>query len=326
MSRAFLTIPLVGALIGSLGLISCDKSGGGGGKLRGPNPGELKQGGIYIVYNLGCEKGCDQLAKGDLIKKIDGQPVETNEAFDAIDITDGKPHKLDVLGNGGSAPKQVEIVATPKDNMPPLEKVPPLWTVAADKLNAAPAWARRRMMGHASPMTQIVSINGGILDGRQLKGKKRLMVYWDWGDRVEEANAVAFMQVLQKAQADLTAKGVEIMFTHVPFPTARKQPMNDSDLRAWADKFSVKGADGQKMPMIPFYRRPNKTEYNDARELGLENAYTVAENLGQSPAILLLDERGVVRWHSEGLEAGDGKLPPEQYTIIEAVKFSLEKL
>ncbi len=326
MSRAFLTIPLVGALIGSLGLFSCDKSGGGGGKLRGPNAGELKQGGIYIVYNLGCEKGCDQLAKGDLIKKVDGQPVETNEAFAAIDITDGKPHKLDVLGNGGSAPKQVEIVATPKDNMPPLEKVPPLWTVAADKLNAAPTWARRRMMGHASPMTQIVSINGGILDGRQLKGKKRLMVYWDWGDRVEEANAVAFMQVLQKAQADLTAKGVEIMFTHVPFPTARKQPMNDSDLRAWADKFSVKGADGQKMPMIPFYRRPNKTEYNDARELGLENAYTVAENLGQSPAILLLDERGVVRWHSEGLEAGDGKLPPEQYTIIEAVKFSLEKL
>lgn len=326
MSRAFLTLPLVGALIGALGLVSCDKSGSSGAKLRGPNSKELAQGGIYVVYNMGCEKGCDQLGKGDLIKKIDGQAVESNEAFDAINIADGKPHKLDVLANGSMAPKQVELTATPKDNLPPLTKVPPLWTVAAAKLDAAPSWARRRMMGHASPMTQIVSINGGILDGRQLKGKKRLMIWWDWGDRIEEANAVAFMQVLQKAQVDLTAKGVEIMFTHVPFPTARKQPMNDSDLRAWADKFSVKGADGQKMPMIPFYRRPNKTEYNDARELGMENAYTVAENLGQSPAILILDERGVVRWHSEGLEAGDGKLPPEQYTIIEAVKFSLDKL
>lgn len=323
MSRSFVTLAALSCVLGLFS--SCEQ--GTGGKLRGPNDKELKPGGIYVVYNLGCEKGCDQINKGDLIKKVDGTAVESNEAFDAINIADGKPHKLDLLAAGSLAPKQVELTATPKDNLPPISKAPPLWTAAADKLNAAPEWARRRMMGHASPMVQIVSVNGGILDGRQLKGKKRLMIYWDWGDRVEEANAVAFMQVLQKAQVDLAAKGVEIMFTHVSFPTARKQPMNDSDLRAWADKWSVKDDAGNKLPMLPTYRRPNKTEYNEARELGMENAYTVMENLGQSPAILILDERGIVRWHSEGLATPpDGKLPPEQYTIIEAVKFSLEKL
>jgi hypothetical protein len=104
--------------------------------------------------------------------------------------------------------------------------------------------------------------------------------------------------------------------------------MNDSDLRAWAQKWAVEN-NGQKLPMVPTYRRPNKTEFNEARELGMENAYTVMENLGQSPAIILLDERGIVRWHSEGLATppSDAEVQkPDQYTIIEAVKYSLEKL
>jgi hypothetical protein len=124
------------------------------------------------------------------------------------------------------------------------------------------------------------------------------------------------------------------MFVHVAFPsnqgaTARKKPMNDTDLRAFADQWAQKDDAGNKLPMIPFYRRPNKTEFNAARELGMENAYTVMENLGQSPAILILDERGIVRWHSEGLEEppqGATVTKKDQYTIIEAVKFCLEKL
>lgn len=322
MSR--LSFPIAASLL--LALSACEPSSNA---FNTPMEKDLKAGGIYVAYNLGCEKGCDQIAKGDLIQKIDGKLVKTAEEFDAANLADGKTHKVDLLAAKSMAPKQVEVSATPKSNLPPLKDVPPFWTVSADDLNAAPSWARRRMFGHASPMTQVVSINGGISDGRQLYGKKRLMVYWDWGDRVEEGNAVAFMQVLQKAQVDLAAKGVEIMFTHVSFPTARKQPMNDSDLRTWAGKWSVKGDDGAALPMVPFYRRPNKTEFNEARELGMENAYTVMENLGQSPALLILDERGIVRWHSEGLETppSDAQVQkPEQYTIIEAVKFSLEKL
>jgi len=316
------------ALSGLFALLACDSASSSGKGFNIPKEKDLKPGGVYVSYNMGCEKGCDQVQKGDLIQKIDGQTVKTAEEVDKINLADGKPHKLDLLANGSLAPKQVSVTATAKNNLPPLKDTPPFWYVSAEKLNQAPDWARRRMFAHASPMVQLVSINGGILDGRQLFGKKRLIVYWDWGDRVEEANAVGFMQVLQKAQTDLAGKNVEIMFTHVSFPGSRKQPMNDSDLRAWAEKFGVE-ENGQKLPMVPFYRRPNKTEFNEARELGMENAYTVMENLGQSPAIVLLDERGIVRWHSEGLATppSDAEVQkPDQYTIIEAVKFSLEKL
>ncbi|MBC8067827.1 MAG: hypothetical protein IAG13_05785 [Deltaproteobacteria bacterium] len=313
------------ALTSALSLASCEPRAD---PFKIARDKDLKAGGVYVSYNLGCESGCDKVEKGDLIQKIDGKPVKTGADFDAANVMDGKPHKLEILSAVTMAPKTVEITATPKTNLPPLEKVPPFWTVGAEQLNAAPDWARRRMFGHASPMVQLISINGGTLDGRQLYGKKRLVVAWDWGDRQEESYAVSFMQVLQKAQADLAAKGVEIMFAHVLFPTGRKQPMNDTDLRAWADKWTVKDG-GQKLPMIPFYRQPNKVEFNEARELGMENAYTMMENLGQSPAILLLDERGIVRWHSEGLQTptADEKIQkPDQFTIIEAVEYARDKL
>jgi hypothetical protein len=54
----------------------------------------------------------------------------------------------------------------------------------------------------------------------------------------------------------------------------------------------------------------------------------VFENLGRSPSIVLLDERGIVRWHSEGIQEPIGSeiKKPEQYTIITAVQFALEDL
>ena len=280
-----------------------------------------------MVYNHGCTKGCDQVEKGDLIQSIDGKATKTEADFQAANVIDGNPHKLEIIAKGG-ATKSVEITASPKTDMPPLENVPPFWVADAAKLNTAPDWARRRMFGHASPMAMLVSTDGGILDGRQLYGKKRLMVYWDRGDRIEQASAVAFLQVLQKAQADLNAKGVDVMLIQLQFPTGRQVPMNDSDLRKWQDQWTVEEG-GQKLPQVPMYRFPNKTEFNEARQLGMENAYTVFENLGQSPAIVLLDEHGTVRWHSEGLQqpgAGAEVTDPAQYTIIEAVKYSLEKL
>lgn len=312
-------------VVALLGLAGCDKPSGATG-FKIPMNKDLKAGGVYVSYNHGCDSGCDQIDKGDLIQKIDGKTVKTGEEFDAANVTDGKPHKLDVLAAGSMAPKAVEIVAQPKTDMPPLENVPPFWTVGADALNEAPEWARRRMFGHASPSAMLVNTDGGILDGRQLYGKKRVMIYWDQGDRTEQANAVTFLQVLQKAQADLNAKGVEVMFIQLQFPQGRQVALNDSDLRDFQKKWSV---DPAKFKPLPMYRFPNKTEFNQARELGMENAFTVFENLGKSPTIVLLDDRGIVRWHSEGTQepaAGGDVSDAAQYTIIEAVKFSLEKL
>ncbi|MCA9712301.1 MAG: hypothetical protein KDK70_41075, partial [Myxococcales bacterium] len=260
-------------LLGSLALGgACDKSGGG---FNIPDSKALKGGGVYVVYKHGCEKGCDQISKGDLIQSIDGTPVKTGADVDKANLIDGQAHRLVVKGSDG-AEKSVELVAKPKTDMPPLENVPPFWTSGAERLNQAPDWARRRMFAHASPSIMLVSVDGGILDGRQLKGKKRLMVYWDRGDREEQAHAVAFLQVLQKAQADLLAKEVEVMFIQLQFPTGRQVPMNDSDLRKFQEQWTVE-VGGQKLPPLPMYRFPNKTEFNQARELGMENAFTVFE-------------------------------------------------
>jgi hypothetical protein len=62
----------------------------------------------------------------------------------------------------------------------------------------------------------------------------------------------------------------------------------------------------------------------------MENAFTVFENLGSSPTIVLMDENGIVRWHSEGIQDPQVAEPevkdPEQSTIIAAVKFALGEL
>lgn len=313
-------------LLSTLALGACEP-GGGSSSFNIPGIKDLEPGGVYVAYNHGCDQGCDQVDKGDLIQKIDGKAVSNGADFDDAGLTDGQPHTLEILGKDGT-PKTVEIVAKPKTDMPPLENVPPFWAVGAADLNQAPEWARRRMFGHASPSVMLVSVDGGILDGRQLYGNKRLVVYWDQGDREEQAAAVTFLQVLQKAQPDLVAKDVEIMFVQVQFPTGRQVALNDSDLRKFQQKWTVESG-GQKLAPLPMYRFPNKTEFNQARELGMENAFTVFENLGKSPSIMLLDERGIVRWHSEGLQqpgAGAEITDPAQYTIIEAIQFSLQKL
>lgn len=310
-------LALAASLVSALALGACDKTGGGS-SFKIPKNRDLKAGGVYVAYNLGCEAGCDQINKGDLIQKVDGKEVKT--ADDVGTLADNSAHKLELLSAGTMEPKTVEVTASPKQNLDPIKDAPPLWMVSAEELNKAPDWARRRMFGHASPSVMLVSADGGILDGRQLYGKKRLIVYWDWGDREEEAAAIDFMQVLQKAQGDLANSGVEVMFVHLQFPSGRKAPMNDSDLRAWTKKFAVEGG----LPDVPLYRFPNATEFNAAREVGMEGAFTVIENLSRSPSIVILNDDGIVMWHSEGVDPipGSEVKDPEQAVIIAAVEYA----
>ncbi len=304
-------LALVAGLASTLLMAACDSK-----PSTVPKNKDLKAGGVYVAYNLKCEVGCDQIQKGDLIQKVDGKAVKT--AADVGNLGDNAEHTLELLSAGTMEPKTVKLKASPKQNLAPIKDGPPLWLVSAEELNKAPAWARGRMFGHASPQVMLVSSDGGILDGRQLYGKKRFIVYWDWGDREEEAAAIDFMQVMQKAQADLQSKGFEMMFVHLRFPEGRKAPMNDSDLRAWVKKFGVK----EKLPDVPLYRFPNATEFNAARQLGMEGAFTVQENLSRSPTILIQNENGIVVWQSDGLAELPGSeiKDPEQATIIAAVE------
>ena len=72
-------------------------------------------------------------------------------------------------------------------------------------------------------------------------------------------------------------------------------------------------------------------EYNEAEALGLEGSFSVREALGQAPAVLILDERGVVRWHSEGIEPDPQmdetkRMAPDVHTIVSAVEFAMKNL
>ena len=289
--------------------------------------GPHAQGSVLVAYDLGCERGCDRIERGDRLVAIDRRRVRTPQAVDAASLTDGKPHRLEVWKRDANRREIVTIVARPHQ-LAPLRDVGPFWTVSAAALDAAPDWARRRMFAHASPRVQLITIDGDVIDGRQLYGRRRLLVYWDWGDRVEEAHAVVFMQVLQKAQADLAAKAIDILFVHASFPGTRKQPMNAGELRRWSKRWGLT-VEGRPLPAIPLHRFPDETERDAARELGMEHDFTVRENLGQSPALVLIDERGIVRWHSEGIQEPPPDAAvraPDQYTIIEAVKFALDEL
>ena len=298
---------------------------------------ELAAGGAYIAYMVGCEKGCDQLAKGDLILAVDGQPVTGAKDLRVSRVATGAPVKLKVHKKSGQD-VEVEIVAKPNDSLPPIKEAPPFWTVGAAELDKAPVWARKTLFGHASPMAMLMSAEGGVTDGRQFLGRKRLILFWDWATREEQAMAVNMMKVLQKAQADLKAAGVDVMYTQIRFPgnvtgdvtedgnpVPRQAPMNDTALRDWQKKHGEPGA-----AFLPMYRFPNATEYNAARELGLEGANSYIQYLRASPAIVLLDENAIVRWHSEVTQPAPAGSPlagkDDQYTIIQAIEFALKSL
>lgn len=321
------------SLLAVAGVSACD----GGGSSKPPtiavSSEQLKPGGVFVAHVVGCEKGCDQLKRGDLILAVDGQPVSSSKDMRVSRIATGTPLKLSVQHQGAPAPVEVELIAKPNDSLPPIKEAPPFWTVGAADLDKAPQWARRDHFGHASPMVMLVNAEGGTTDGRQLLGKKRLIMFWDYATREEQAQAANMMQILQLAQADLTAAGVEIMFTQIRFPgndngdgTPRQAPMNDTALRQFQVTYGVKGK-----PLLPMYRFPNATEYNAARELGLEGASTYIQYLRASPAIVLLDEGGIVRWHSEGIQpapAGDATYAgkDDQYTIVQAIDFAKANL
>ncbi len=289
---------------------------------------DLAQGGVYVAYNNGfseCTKGCDQIKKGDLILEVNGEKVSSATDVRLSKIATGEPVKLKVFKKATQSTIDVELVATPSDKLQPIKEAPPFWTVGAAELDKAPDWARKTLFGHASPSAMLVSSEGGILDGRQLLGKKRFIVFWDHGTREEQAAAADFLKVLQVAQADLQAAGVDILFTQITFPGNNRQAaMNDGQMR----EFQAKAGD-PKQPAIPMYRFPNATEHNAAREIGLEGSTPYIQYLRAAPAIILLDENGIIRWHSEGIQPlpSDSKIPSAtQYTIIQAIMFAQENL
>jgi hypothetical protein len=292
---------------------------------------ELKPGGVYVTYVQPQDcTGCDKMTRGDLIQSIDGTAVKTAADVKAANITDGQPHKIKFLDSSSKfAETEIEITAQPNNSMAPLENAPPFWSVGAEELDRAPSWARRRLFGHASPQLLLVNSDGGFVNGRDLYGRKILMVFFDWAAASDRQNGALAMQVLQKAQADLKAKNVEIVFAQIKHPQERDiAPMNDTDLRAFFNDNQVSEREGGPLPPPPLYRMPNKTEDNPTRVLGLEGAFTYMEAIGEAPNIFVLDENGIIRWHSAGATPDpSGEIAVDMvYTMNAAVIFARDQL
>jgi len=305
---------------GLIAVLACDRNSSSESPTVEVRHEQIAPGGLYVVYVWGCARGCEQLAKGDLILAVDGAPVAAARDLDSDRLVSGQPLRLSVHKAATRQVVEVDFAAAPGR--------PPFWWVGAAELDRTPQWARRNLFGHASPMLALVNIDGDILDGAKLLGKKRLLLFWDHATRVEQAEAINMMQVLQKADADLQAAGVDVLFIHHRFPTndGRQAPMNDTNLRLFQQNNSAPGGS-----FLPMYRMPNVIENKRVLMRGLEGATTYYEYLRQSPAIVLLDERGVIRWHSEGLAEPPSDDPvfadkADQYTIVHALEFAKQAL
>lgn len=275
---------------------------------------ELSPGGLYVAHvdPHGCD-GCEQLERGDLIQSVDGEPAEGELAG----LTDGSSHELGVWKHRSDTHATVTITRTA-----PTE----VRTIDAGLLRQSPKWARRRMFGRAIPELLLIGEGGRPLTGLDLLGQKHVVVLFDWAAASDRQNAALCMQVLQKAQADLLAAGIRIVFAQVQHPTDRKSvPMNEAELQAFFVANQIGPAEGGPLPPPPLYRMPNRTE-RGTKPAGIE-PIDYAEYLGEAPNILLIDERGIIRWHSAGAVSDpEGMIIPMVYTINEAVLFALAHL
>jgi len=305
-----------------------------------PRGESLEHGGVYVAYSLGCEQGCREVRRGDVILAVDGKPVDTREELLAAGLTRDSDVRLDVLRPGASSPREVTIRARPGKQLPPLEDTPPFWTVSAQALNRAPSWARSLMFSHAVPPLKLLSVDGGWVTGRSLYGRKTILVMWPDLPMFERQYRnfrqpmTTFYQVLQLAQPYLARADVSTLF-------AVCGGANDTTVRQELVSMSKNDEEGQPLPPLPVYRcpafatshwAPTSGSGLQASGAGSPGLHVGLEHSGQSffdyvihfelyfPVIVLIDEGGIVRWHSNDIEG-----TPKD-TIVQAIAFALDSL
>jgi hypothetical protein len=300
-----------------------------------PESSDLEGGGVYVAYNLGCVEGCRDVARGDRIVAVDGRSVDTRRQLLETPLTEDRPVEVDIVRPGETTRRTVTIRARPGQKFEPLQDTPPFWTVSAAALDRAPQWARSPMFSHALPAFGFVHVNGGWVTGRDLYGRRTMIVVWPdlpmfekqyWNFRDAMAT---FYGVLQRAQHDLQMHGVHIVL-------AICGGANDTTVRRELETMGQVDEAGEPLPPLPVYRCPSMQSggwaptagsqvqafgNSPARHLGLEHS-------GQSffhyvrgfPALVVVDEGGIVRWHSSGYHDGP------QNTILGAVLFAMHEL
>lgn len=266
-----------------------------------PTHEDLAPGGVWVAYNLGCARGCDQIQRGDRILAVDGRPVATGAEIDALDLANGAPRRLTLAPRGQRPARDVTIVAAPHDELPPIPAAPPLFTVGAAALDLAPAWARQRLFGHAIPALRLYRPEEprGYVNGRQLYGRASLIVVWEYPTMIEPrkqswALIPGVYAHLQARGDELRAAGVDTYFV----ADFRAEPAFRAHARS-----EVTALDSPLPPIFQLASSPD-----DPNTLGIEGAAAdireaLDDNLA-APVVLVIDHRGIVRFHARGLPLG----------------------
>lgn len=282
-----------------------------------PAHDELATGGVWVAYNLGCEVGCDQIRRGDRILAIDDRPVTSGAEIDAIGLTRDAPIKLRVVPHRQTTVRDITIVASPRDDLPPIKGAPPLFTVGAAALDRAPAWARQRMFGHAIPALRLYRADDprGFLNGRELYGRAAVIVVWEFPPMIDAykrsyALVPSVYAHLQQYADTLLEAGVDTYFV-TKFRAEEKFRDHARSL--------VPPSDRGVLPIFQLSSNPN-----NPNTLGIEGAAAdVRETLrdySAAPVVLVIDRRGIVRFHARGFPVG------AHDTIAVALDFALKAL
>jgi hypothetical protein len=293
--------------------------------VKTPPVGELtRTPGAWVAYNLGCKLGCKEIRRGDLITAVDGRPISSGAEIDDVDLARGTPVQLDLYRPRTGEALQVQLVAQPYEYLYPIAHVPPLWTVGTVALDRAPEWARLKAFGHATPALRFYKLDSPreYVDGRDLFGRAALIVLWV-PDRYTQRTAMAYQAVLlqwyaalQERRAELLAGGVD---TYLLF-NGRVAEVDRRNLRAQAI-----GDETYRESSVPIYANTSFT--NNPNTRGLEHSAAdfnemVFNDGRHGPIIMIVDPRGIVRWHSRGFEHAGEPIG----TLLAAIEFSLRSL
>jgi hypothetical protein len=274
--------------------------------------------GVWVAYNLGCQVGCDEIKRGDRILAVDGRPVESGAEVDAIGLARGAPLKLSVARYRTGELREITIVAEPNDALTPIPAVSPLFTVGAAALDQAPEWARRKLFGHAIPALRFYRLDEprGYVNGRELYGRGAVIVIWEYPAYIKErernfALIPGVYAHLQEYADQLAELGVDAYFI---FDNIKGEPR----VRDWARSNASPGPNG----FIPTWQLASSPR--DPNTLGIENpAADIRESIldgWAAPAIIVIDRRGIVRFHTVGFPLG-----PHD-TMAVAIDFALKAL
>lgn len=269
--------------------------------------------GAYVTAVEDCERGCADIVKGSIILAVDGKPVHDAAGVESMGLTDGQAHRL-TIRDRQAGQREAIVVAHPQPGRVPSPESSPLRTISTQELARTPELGRHPLLGHASPAIELVDMDSNLLDGSDLYGQRRLIVYWDT-DAQRDARAYAI--ALQQALPRLRARGVDVMFAHIYLPWRPTTLLTTPELLQVRREWGIDA--GRADASIRFYRLANVVERGPSRRTGLGNV-SVLDSLLETPAIIMLDEDGIVRWDSEDIDS-----TPE--AIIEAaIGFALEVL